>query len=563
MGTDFTYQQTLWHWITLDSLQIDFGLYLDGLSVVMMSVVTGVGFLIHWYSAGYMEGDESYQRFFCYMNLFVAAMLILVLGDSLIFLYLGWEGVGLCSYFLIGFWHQNKENVIAARKAFVVTRVGDTAMIIGLFLLFLQLGDLNIANIVTNASSTFEPGSLLVAICCLLLLGGAVGKSAQLPLQTWLPDAMAGPTPVSALIHAATMVTAGVYLIARMHPLFLMSPQVMHVVAVVGMLTLLIAGATALFQSDIKRILAFSTISQIGYMFLGLGVGAWSASVFHLVTHAFFKALLFMAAGAVILAMHHEQNIFKMGGLRKKLPLEFWSFLIGSAALSALPFTSGFMSKEMILAATWFETDAPYLWWGGLLGAVFTGAYSFRLIFIVFFGPSTNTSVEPISFLMKPALLILCVLSLVGGYFVLPLDGVFETAIASSDEPHHLPVAMEIIAIAAPFVGLLTAAQLYLFRRGTSINQDKEQGRSNAMQEFFFSGWKFDQLYENLIVKPFGWSARVNKNDVIDDIYVGIMNVSRGLHHVLTVLQTGYIRWYVACLTAGTTVLLVLVLSGH
>lgn len=313
-------QVSLWQWLAVNDLQLGFDFYVDWLTLVMLLVITGVGFLIHLYSAGYMRGDPGYRRYFAYLNLFICAMLILVLADNLVLLYLGWEGVGLCSYLLIGFWYKDPANGAAARKAFIVTRVGDTAMVIGLFLLFSQFATLNIRELLQTAD-TSNLNDPIITLAALLLLGGAVGKSAQLPLQTWLPDAMAGPTPVSALIHAATMVTAGVYLIARMHPLFALSETAMSAVAVVGALTLLLAGCSALVQSDLKRVLAYSTISQIGYMFLALGVGAWSGAIFHLMTHAFFKALLFLSAGSVILSLHHEQNIFAMGGLRKKFPL--------------------------------------------------------------------------------------------------------------------------------------------------------------------------------------------------------------------------------------------------
>ena len=311
------FRQTLWTWFSSGQLNVGFTLYLDPLALVMMGIITGVGSLIHLYSVGYMADDPAFARFMAYMNLFVAAMLMLVLGDNLVLLFLGWEGVGLCSYLLIGFWYDKPENGYAARKAFIVTRIGDTSMALGLFLLFFHLGTLDIQQLMLNATNAWAPGSLLPELAAALLLGGALGKSAQLPLQTWLPDAMAGPTPISALIHAATMVTAGVYLIARTHGLFLLAPDVLFIVAVIGAATLFISGFTALTQTDIKKILAFSTMSQLGYMFLALGVGAWSAAIFHLMTHAFFKALLFLAAGSVILCMHHEQDIFKMGGLRK------------------------------------------------------------------------------------------------------------------------------------------------------------------------------------------------------------------------------------------------------
>ena len=344
---DYQVQElTLWTWMSVDNFTPRIAFRVDGLTVVMMSVITGVGFLIHLYSVEFMWEDESICRYFAYMNLFVAAMLLLVMADNLLLLYLGWEGVGACSYLLVGFWYRDPDNGRAARKAFIVTRVGDTAMALGLFLLFTELGTLDIQPLMAAANDRWQIGDTLPILATALLLGGALGKSAQLPLHTWLPDAMAGPTPVSALIHAATMVTAGVYLIARLYELFLLAPPTLAVIAWIGLLTLLLAAFTALAQKDIKRILAYSTISQIGYMFLALGVGAFASSIFHLVTHAFFKALLFLAAGAVIHCLHHEHNIFRMGGLRTRLPVVFLSFLIGSAALAALPFSSGFFSKE-------------------------------------------------------------------------------------------------------------------------------------------------------------------------------------------------------------------------
>ena len=332
--TQFVYQ-----WMPLVDHPIYVALYFDSLAMVMTGVITGVGLLIHWYAAAYMSEDKDIRRFFVYMNLFVFAMLMLVLGNNLVLLFLGWEGVGLCSFLLIGFWYDKTANARAARKAFIVTRVGDMAMIIGLLILFAHADSLNINDI--NLQATTLPEEYLW-LACLCLIGGAVGKSAQLPLQTWLPDAMAGPTPVSALIHAATMVTAGVYLIARMHPLFLASENALTVVSWIGALTLLVAGFAALAQTDIKRILAYSTMSQIGYMFVGLGAGAFGSAVFHLMTHAFFKALLFLTAGSIIVKLHHEQDIRKMGGLYKSLPLTASFLLIGLLALVAVPGTSGF-----------------------------------------------------------------------------------------------------------------------------------------------------------------------------------------------------------------------------
>ena len=419
-GHAFT--QTLWTWMQFNGYAQTISFSLDALSLVMILVVTVVGFFIHLYSSEFMSDEEGYSRFFAYMNLFVGSMLTLVLADNLLLLYLGWEGVGLCSYLLIGFWYKDPANGHAARKAFIVTRIGDTAMALGLFLLFTNLGTFNIQDLMRNASQQWAVGSATATLAAALLLGGALGKSAQLPLQVWLPDAMAGPTPVSALIHAATMVTAGVYLIARTHVLFELAPVVQTAVAVIGAATLLLAGCSALVQRDIKRVLAYSTISQIGYMFLALGVGAWSAAIFHLMTHAFFKALLFLGAGVVILAQHHEHDMFKMGGLRKELPVTFWTFLIGSASLSALPLvTAGFYSKDLILWQAWSSpSGGTALWMAGLFGAFITSIYTFRMVFVTFFGVSKmDVSYRPGLRITIP-LIVLAFLSLGGGFVELP-----------------------------------------------------------------------------------------------------------------------------------------------
>ena len=551
-GTQEPYRMALGSWMAIDDLSVPFGFYLDALSMTMLFVVTGVGFLIHLYSAGFMESDPGYARFFAYMNLFVAAMLVLVLADNLVLLYLGWEGVGLGSYLLIGFWYENPDNGYAARKAFVMTRIGDTAMALGLFLLFTQLHTFDIQTLMLRATSQWTPGTLLPVIASALLLGGAVGKSAQLPLQTWLPDAMAGPTPVSALIHAATMVTAGVYLIARTHGLFLLAPTVQFAVAVIGALTLLMAGCSALAQTDIKRILAYSTISQIGYMFLALGVGAWSAAIFHLLTHAFFKALLFLAAGAVIFCFHHEHNIFKMGGLRKKMPLAFWSFMIGSAALSALPFTSGFYSKHEILLAA-FETS-PVLWGAGCLGALITGVYSFRLVFVVFFGTPSQQAVDKgLGWRMSAPLVLLGILALFGGLLQIPLNAVFPASF--NQPPDHIFNPVSVITVAAPFIGLLIAALFYL--TGTfSAQHLANYGWAELMRQFFLSGWGMDALYDTLLVRPFKTITTLNKNDAVDGLYLFIAWLSRRLHRMVSASQNGRVRWYASSLALGTVAII-------
>lgn len=546
------FSQTLWTWIEVGDFKADFTLYLDGVSLVMVFIITGIGFLIHVYATAYMAGDPSFARFFAYMNLFVASMLILVLANNLVLLFMGWEGVGLCSYLLIGFWYQDPQNGYCARKAFVVTRVGDASMAIGLFLLFTNLGSLNIQEIMVLAQANWEVSSPVAIAVTLLLLGGAVGKSAQLPLQTWLPDAMAGPTPISALIHAATMVTAGVYLIARTHVLYTLAPEVLYLVGVIGTITLLAAGFMALTQSDIKKVLAFSTMSQIGYMFLALGVGAWSSSIFHLMTHAFFKALLFLTAGSIILAMHHEQNIFKMGGLRKDLPWSHALFLIGTIALVALPFTSGYWSKEEILASALANHDGGYLLWlGGVAGAFMTGLYSFRLYFLVFWGEKSHDGHEVMAWHLQGPLVVLAVLALVGGLIHIPVESVFPLV----HEEHHPSTFYMSIMIGLPILGAFLA---YLIFARKLINTEKlvAKGIGAKLHQFWFSQWGTDWLYDRLFVFPYVALARINKKDFIDVFYNGSAKLLAVFHRLASDTQTGQIRWYTISLACGLLLLL-------
>ena len=550
------FQLTLWTWMQVGNFSPGIAFYFDGLTLVMMSVITGVGFLIHLFSTEFMEEDASYARYFAYLNMFVAAMLILVMADNLLLLYLGWEGVGVCSYLLVGFWYQHSANGQAARKAFVVTRIGDTAMALGLLLLFTELGTLDIQAMMGAADQQWQVGDTLPLIACLLLLGGAVGKSAQLPLHTWLPDAMAGPTPVSALIHAATMVTAGVYLIARTNGLFLLAPSAMMVVAIVGLATSLMAAFTALMQSDIKRILAYSTISQIGYMFLALGVGAWSAGIFNLMTHAFFKALLFLGSGAIIHYLHHEHDIFKMGGLRTKMPVTFWSFMIGSAALAALPMTSGFFSKDQILLQAYLLPDAgPWLWLGGLLGALLTAIYSFRLVFVVFFGKAKTQPEGDTGWRMAVPLVVLCGLAMLGGYFMLPVADVFPAA--SGEHPAHW---VEVVSISVPIVGLLLS---YLIFHSGQLNVDRLVNSSvgQSLRQFWHSGWGIDWLYDRVFVRPYYRLSGVMVNEPVDAIYGLIVAINQTFNHWLAESQTGRMRWYIASMVFGLIVVLTLALQ--
>ncbi|WP_043808073.1 NADH-quinone oxidoreductase subunit L [Aeromonas taiwanensis] len=554
------YTQTLWQWMTVGEFQPAFRLSLDGLSLTMLGVVTGVGFFIHLFASWYMRGEEGYSRFFTYTNLFIASMLFLVLADDLLFVYLGWEGVGLCSYLLIGFYYRNPANGAAALKAFVVTRVGDVFLAIGLFVLYRELGTLNIHELLVRAPAMFADGSPALSFACLMLLGGAVGKSAQLPLQTWLADAMAGPTPVSALIHAATMVTAGVYLIARTHGLFLLAPEILHLVAVVGAVTLVLAGFAALVQTDIKRILAYSTMSQIGYMFLALGVGAWEGAIFHLMTHAFFKALLFLSAGAVINATHHEQNIFKMGGLRKSLPLVYACFLVGGSALAALPLvTAGFYSKDAILWQVQASGQSALLW-AGLGGAFLTSLYTFRLIFIAFHGKAQTEAHAGHGLAHQLPLLVLLVLSTgVGALIVPPLAGVLPAGPGDQIEEgrHALEILSGLIAVA----GIALAAFLFLGERRL-VKGIAESGPGRLLGTLWFNAWGFDWLYDLLWVKPYLLATRLLGKDPLDRLMNLPAVLAQAGHQLLAWTVSGKLRWYAASMGMGAALILALLLLG-
>src|SRR5664279_749280 len=563
-----SYSVNIWEWINAGNLKVDISFSLDALSLVFCFVITFVGFLIHLYSVEFMAKDEGFTRFFAYMNLFVGSMLVLVLADNILLMYLGWEGVGLCSYLLIGFWYKEPSNGHAARKAFIITRVGDTAMIIGIFILFLNFGTFNINELMQSASEKWLTGSSIAVLTAALLLGGVLGKSAQLPLQTWLPDAMAGPSPVSALIHAATMVTAGVYLIARTHILFSLAPPVQAAIAIIGALTLLIAGFSALAQHDLKRILAYSTISQIGYMFLALGVGAWSAAVFHFMIHAFFKALLFLGAGVVILVLDEEHDIFKMAGLRKKLPVVFYTFLIGSASLSALPLvTAGFYSKDQIL---WYSFSSQsgnvLLWLAGITGALLTALYSFRMIFITFYGEAkTQPSFLP-GKLMTVPLIILAVLSIIGGFIELPasignihlfstlVDNTLPVIVTNNGEGRELlfQALSAIIALAGIYI-----AYVIYFKKPSLSAPFSHSG----INKFFEKGWGFDKLYDVLFVKPVVWLSVIDKNDFIDYWNKWLSGLALSANRVLSITQNGKIRWYLLSFAIGIAIILTFMLS--
>jgi NADH-quinone oxidoreductase subunit L len=572
VGYDFlasgkeAYLHVAWNWFQSGDLSTTFSFYLDSLSMVFIFVITFVGFLIHIYSIEFMQEDEGFSRFFAYLNLFVCSMLILVLADNLVLLYLGWEGVGLCSYLLIGFWYTEEKNGYAARKAFIITRVGDTAMAVGLFLLFTVFHTLNIQDILTQAPLLWTTGASMAVVIGFLLLGGAVGKSAQLPLQTWLPDAMAGPSPVSALIHAATMVTAGVYLITRMHIVYELAPLAQLWVGIIGAITLLIAGFSALTQFDLKRVLAYSTISQIGYMFLAMGVGAWSAAIFHFMIHAFFKALLFLAAGAIIMALHHEHDMFRMGGLKNKLPVIYWTFLIGAASLAALPFvTAGFYSKDQILWLAW-AGEKGNLWFflAALTGAVVTAVYTFRMVFITFFGEAkTKISHVPGMRITVP-LMVLAALSFAGGFIELPHTLGHFTLFSDYLSPLLPAVTLkEGIETTEWTIQLVTAVLalggVYL----TYILYVKQPQLSNEIKsstfelhQFWFRGWDFDALYNFVFVRPFVFLSRINKNDVIDQFYTGLVQITEYFNSAFVKTQNGVLRWYVMSIVVGAILIL-------
>jgi len=565
------YTQTLWTWIHVGDFRQTISIYLDALSLIMMLVVTFVSFWIHLYSAEFMSPDEGYSRYFAYMNLFVGSMLTLVLADNLLLLYLGWEGVGLCSYLLIGFWYKDPVNGIAACKAFIVTRIGDTAMLIGLFLLFFNLHTLRIQDLMHRAVEHWPIGSGLATAATALLLGGAVGKSAQLPLQTWLPDAMAGPAPVSSLIHAATMVTAGVYLIARTNALFTLAPVVQAIVAIIGAVTLVGAGFSALTQWDIKRVLAYSTISQIGYMFLALGVGAWSAAIFHFMTHAFFKSLLFLGAGVIIQAQHHEHNMFKMGGLRKELPMTFWTFLIGACSLAALPLvTAGFYSKDLILWEAWnSQQGSAWLWAAGMVGAFLTSLYTFRMVFLTFFGQQHKAVDHKPRVRVIVALVVLAAFALCSGFLELPqtlgnaplfTEFLHNALPAVSARPFAtgLQLMFQVVTAVVVLVGIYLSYLFFLRDRGF-VQRATNTSLGRALHQFWFSGWGFDWLYDRLLMRPFIWFARIDKSDVADLIYSEIASVTRGLHELCSETQTGRLRWYAMGVAFGAVIILVIV----
>jgi NADH-quinone oxidoreductase subunit L len=570
-------------WMSGKGFAIDFAFHVDSLALTWTMFITGIGFLIHVYSAGYMKGDEGFTRFFIYLNLFVGSMLALVLGDSLPLMFLGWEGVGLCSYLLIGFWYSDMENAKAGQKAFVVNRIGDLGFLLGMLLIFKEFGTLRIPDVIHAVQSRFESGELLagdptVTAIALLLFVGACGKSAQIPLYTWLPDAMAGPTPVSALIHAATMVTAGIYMVARMSVLYALSPVASTTVAVVGAATALLAATIALRQRDIKKVLAYSTVSQLGYMFLALGIGAYGAAVFHVITHAFFKALLFLGAGSVIHALHHEQDAMKMGGLKKYLPTTHRTFFIGCLALSGIPPFAGFFSKDKIVGSALLG-GGTFFWLGliGLVTALMTAFYTFRLYTLVFASPERldphakeHLHESPASLTMP--LNVLMVLAIFGGALSLPLHlpdflggwlhAAFAPAFAVTGEPHPHTIAQEIPLLLLGTVIALGGA-FWAYRRYQNGPGAEAQPATSGLPAALENKWYVDEIYAIAVVGPMRVLALLSgffDRYVIDGLVNGTARLADGFGRVVRTMQSGSVHAYALMFVAGAAFLALILL---
>jgi len=562
--------ETFGNWINVGTLHVDFSFVLDQLSLVMLLVITGVGFLIHIYSVGYMQEEEGYWRYFAYLNLFLFFMTVLVLAGNALLMFVGWEGVGLASYLLIGFWFQKTSAADAGKKAFIVNRIGDFGFLIGLFFLLALFGTLTFSELAVKiAANPAMTGGVLTTISICLLIG-ATGKSAQLPLYVWLPDAMEGPTPVSALIHAATMVTAGVYMIARTHFIFDRSPFALGAVAIVGAATALFAATIGLVQTDIKRVLAYSTVSQLGYMFLGCGVAAYSAAIFHLMTHAFFKALLFLAAGSVIHALGGEQDMRKMGGLRKKIPITFWTMTMGVFAISGFPFMSAFYSKDAILAAAFASGNlGKIVWFAGLVTAALTAFYMFRLWYLTFFGESRNhdAHAHESSWVMLGPLVILAILSVGGGWIGADHFGAF---LAPSVGTHleeaggSLQYIMMALAVGAGALGWFVAHRMY----HRSQTADGLSSASPAGYRVLANKYYVDEIYGAAVVRPLLAFSKYLLEWVVDVVILGgaawlMGGMATFGGAILQRWQSGNLRSYAAWLTLGAAVLLAFVLAPY
>lgn len=552
----------LFDWISAGTLNIPFEFLIDQFALMMLLIVTGIGFLIHVYSIGYMHDDEGFQRFFSYLNLFIFFMLLLVMGNNYLIVFIGWEGVGLCSYLLIGFWYKNQAYNDAAKKAFIMNRIGDLGFLLGLFLMAKTFGTLTFSEVFEASKAYSTDSSMMIAITVLLFIG-AIGKSAQLPLYTWLPDAMAGPTPVSALIHAATMVTAGIYLIARSNPLFSAAPFTQNIILVVGLLTAIFAATIGLKQNDIKKVLAYSTVSQLGFMFIALGLGAYTTAFFHVTTHAFFKALLFLGAGSVIHAMGGEQDIRFMGGLKDKIPTTYKTFLIGTIAIAGIPPLAGFFSKDEILAFAFGRS--PIIWALGAIASMVTAFYMFRLLFLTFFGEFRGSRHQLEHLHESPAsmtipLMVLAGLSIVGGFMGVPevlggshwlkeyLSPVF--GISLSAEAAHLSHTTEYVLMAvavALAVGMILYAKSLYVTKGVLPEQNEIDIKGYA--KVLYHKYYIDELYDKFIVQPMsaisGFLYRFVEVKVVDGIVNGLGQLAMGVAQNLRLLQTGATGFYI------------------
>ncbi|MDB4924311.1 NADH-quinone oxidoreductase subunit L [Mucilaginibacter sp.] len=564
----------LFNWFSVGSLQVNFSFLVDQLSSIMLLIITGVGFLIHLYSVGYMHDDNGFGKFFAYLNLFVFFMLLLVLGSNYLVMFIGWEGVGLCSYLLIGFWYTNPSYADAAKKAFIMNRIGDLGFLIGIFLIFNTFGSIAYADVFGKAA-TMHGGDAPFVLITLLLFVGAIGKSAQLPLFTWLPDAMAGPTPVSALIHAATMVTAGVYMIARSNILFTLAPDTMEVIAIVGLATALFAALIALTQTDIKKVLAYSTVSQLGYMFLGLGVGAYTGAFFHVLTHAFFKALLFLGAGSVIHAMGGEQDMRKMGGLSGKIKITFITMLVGTIAIAGIPPFSGFFSKDEILAAAFAHSTTFYV--VGVITAMLTSFYMFRMMYLTFWGKFRGAYEQEHHLHESPPsmtipLIVLAILSAIGGMIGVPavmgghheLGAYLAPVFEASNKllvAHELSSSTEWLLMGLSVGGALIAmAYAYIqYVKNASVPVSDEEERP-ALTSLSYNKFYIDELYDTLIRKPLDTLSvffykvvdRLGIDGLVNGLGKGAVESSKGLR----LLQTGNVGFYIFMMVAGIIAIL-------
>jgi NADH-quinone oxidoreductase subunit L len=562
----------LFDWISSGTLSIPFSFLIDRLSVIMLMVVTGVGTLIHLYSIGYMSHEQDHPRFFSYLNLFVFFMLLLVLGSNYIVMFVGWEGVGLCSYLLIGFWFKNIEYSNAAKKAFIMNRIGDLGLLLGVFLMYMTFGSVNFSDVFSAASNLPQNNAAVTAIC-LLLFVGAMGKSAQIPLYTWLPDAMAGPTPVSALIHAATMVTAGIYMVVRSNVLYALSPDASSIVAFVGIATAFFAATIGLKQNDIKKVLAYSTVSQLGYMFVALGVGAYETALFHVITHAFFKALLFLGAGSVIHAMSGEQDIRRMGALKKVLPITHLTFLIGTLAIAGLPPFAGFFSKDEILAKVWMHS--PIMFVILAITSVLTAVYMFRLYWLTFYGEFRGSEHQKSHLHESPAtmtipLIVLAVLSAVGGFIGMPelfhaphflneflAPVIFKTS--HEEASHTFEIMLMSISVVLLAIIMYATYSYYVTKK---VRPEEDNEELDSFAKLLTNKYYVDEVYATLITKPLDkLAAFVYKyidQGLIDGTVNGAGSILNNVSGQLRKIQTGHIGAYVFAMVIGIITILVL-----